>query len=194
VLDEYRRKRNFRRTPEPRGAGQQPGHGPVFVVQKHDASRLHYDFRLEVDGVLKSWAVPKGPSMNPRDKRLVIPTEDHPFEYRNFEGIIPEGDYGAGRVIVWDLGTYRNITKRDGRPVPLDQAIHDGHVAIYLEGKKLKGGFALTRIRDGRRPVWLLVKKQDPYVNAGDPVTEQPASVLSGRTIEQVGGKQPAVA
>jgi DNA ligase D-like protein (predicted 3'-phosphoesterase) len=192
VLEEYRQKRNFRRTPEPRGARQEAGHEPVFVVQKHDASRLHYDFRIEVDGVLKSWAVPKGPSMNPRDKRLAIPTEDHPLEYRNFEGIIPEGEYGAGRVIVWDTGTFRSITKRDGRPVPLGHAIQDGHVAIYLAGKKLKGGFALTRIRNHGKPVWLLVKKQDEYANAGDPVTEQPASVLSGRTIEQLDAKQPA--
>ena len=140
----------------------------MFVVQKHDASRLHYDFRLEVDGVLKSFAIPKGPSMNPRNKRLAVPTEDHPLEYRNFEGIIPEGQYGAGRVIVWDTGTFRNITKRDGQPVPLDQAIENGQLAIWLEGKKLKGGFALTRIRDGKKPVWLLVKKRDEYAGMGD--------------------------
>jgi DNA ligase D-like protein (predicted 3'-phosphoesterase) len=193
-LDEYRRKRDFRRTPEPRGNGQRPGHEPVFVVQKHDASRLHYDFRLEVDGVLKSWAIPKGPSMNTRDKRLAVPTEDHPLEYRNFEGIIPEGEYGAGRVIVWDNGTFRNVTKRDGQPVPLDQAIENGQLAIWLEGKKLKGGFALTRIRDGKKPIWLLVKKRDEYANSSDPVNEQPESVLSGRTIEELDEKQPAIA
>jgi DNA ligase D-like protein (predicted 3'-phosphoesterase) len=196
LLEEYRRKRDFRRTPEPAGTPEhpaRPGKKPVFVVQKHDASRLHYDFRLEVDGVLKSWAIPKGPSMNTRDKRLAVPTEDHPLEYRNFEGIIPEGQYGAGRVIVWDTGTFRNITKRDGQPVPLDQAIENGQLAIWLEGKKLKGGFALTRIRDGKKPVWLLVKKRDEYANACDPVTEQPASVLSGRTIEELDEKQPAI-
>jgi DNA ligase D-like protein (predicted 3'-phosphoesterase) len=193
-LAEYRRKRDFSRTPEPMGSGQQPGREPVFVVQKHDATRLHYDFRLQVDSVLKSWAIPKGPSLNTRDKRLAIPTEDHPLDYANFEGVIPEGQYGAGRVIVWDIGTYRNITRRDGQPVPLDQAIENGQVAIWLDGKKLKGGFALTRIRNGKKPVWLLVKKRDEYANAGDPVTEQPASVLSGRTLEQLGEKQPAVA
>ncbi len=166
----------------------------MFVVQKHDASRLHYDFRLEVDGVLKSWAIPKGPSMNTRDKRLAVPTEDHPLEYRNFEGIIPEGEYGAGRVIVWDTGTFRNITKRDGQPVPLDQAIEKGQLAIWLEGSKLKGGFALTRIRDGKRPIWLLVKKRHEYANSSDPVNEQPESVLSGRTIEELDEKQPAIA
>jgi DNA ligase D-like protein (predicted 3'-phosphoesterase) len=189
LLEEYRRKRNFRRTPEPAGATEHPARPedePVFVVQKHDASRLHYDFRLEVDGVLKSWAIPKGPSMNTRDKRLAVPTEDHPLEYRDFEGIIPEGEYGAGRVIVWDTGTFRNITKRDGQLVPLHQAIENGQVAIWLEGKKLKGGFALTRIRDGKKPIWLLVKKRDEYANTSDPVNEQAESVLSGRTTEEL--------
>jgi DNA ligase D-like protein (predicted 3'-phosphoesterase) len=194
LLEECRRKRDFRRTPEPRGeVGERAAEGPIFVVQKHAASRLHYDFRLEVDGVLKSWAVPRGPSLHPRDKRLAIPTEDHPLEYRNFEGLIPEGQYGAGRVIVWDTGTFRNITQRDGQPVPIDQAIENGQLAIWLEGKKLKGGFALTRIRDGRKPVWLLVKKRDQYADMGNPVTEQPWSVISGRTIEELDEKQPAI-
>jgi DNA ligase D-like protein (predicted 3'-phosphoesterase) len=194
LLTEYRRKRDFRYTPEPRGDGQEVGHEPVFVIQMHDATRLHYDFRLEVDGVLKSWAVPKGPSMNPRDKRLAVPTEDHPLAYANFEGIIPEGQYGAGRVIVWDTGAYRNITRRDGKLVPVDQAIENGQVAVWLNGKKLKGGFALTRIRNGNKPIWLLVKKRDEYANAGDPVTEEPGSVLSARTLEQLDEKQPTFA
>jgi DNA ligase D-like protein (predicted 3'-phosphoesterase) len=195
LLQEYRRKRHFRRTPEPAGATEHPArpeHEPVFVVQKHDASRLHYDFRLEVDGVLKSWAIPKGPSMNTRDKRLAVPTEDHPLEYRHFEGIIPAGEYGAGRVIVWDTGTFRNITKRDGQLVPLDQAIENGQLAIWLDGKKLKGGFALTKIRDGKKPIWLLVKKRDEYANTSDPVNEQPESVLTGRTIEELNETQSA--
>ena len=195
LLEEYRRKRNFRRTHEPAGATEHPArpeHEPVFVVQKHDASRLHYDFRLEVDGVLKSWAIPKGPSMNTRDKRLAVPTEDHPLEYRDFEGIIPDGEYGAGRVIVWDTGSFRNITKRDGQLVPLHQAIENGQLAIWLEGKKLKGGFALTRIRDGKKPIWLLVKKRGEYANLSDPVNQQPESVLSGRTIEELDETQTA--
>ena len=132
--------------------------------------------------------------MNTRDKRLAVPTEDHPLDYRNFEGIVPDGQYGAGRVIVWDTGTFQNITERDGQPVPLDQAIENGQLAIWIEGKKLKGGFALTRIRDGKRPVWLLVKKRDGYASASDPVTDQPASVLSGRRIEELDEKQPAIA
>ena len=131
--------------------------------------------------------------MNTRDKRLAVPTEDHPLDYATFEGIIPEGQYGAGRVIVWDVGTYRNLTRRDGQPVPLHQALENGQLAVWLDGKKLKGGFALTRIRNGQKPIWLLVKKRDEYANAGDPVTEQPASALSGRTLEQLDEKQSAV-
>jgi DNA ligase D-like protein (predicted 3'-phosphoesterase) len=194
-LGEYQRKRDFSRTPEPSPDGRRVASGePVFVVQKHAASRLHYDFRLQVDGVLKSWAVPRGPSLNTHDKRLAILTEDHPLDYATFEGIIPEGQYGAGRVIVWDIGTYRNITRRDGQPVPIDQAIENGQMAIWLDGQKLKGGFALTRIRNSKKPIWILVKKRDEYANAGDPITEQPASVLSERTLEQLDEKQPAAA
>jgi DNA ligase D-like protein (predicted 3'-phosphoesterase) len=162
------------------------------VVQKHAATRLHYDFRLQVDGVLKSWAVPKGPSMNPRDKRLAVPTEDHPLEYRHFEGIIPPGEYGAGRVIVWDTGTYRNLTEHGGRPVPVDEAINQGHLAVWLNGRKLNGGFALTRIRDVPKPIWLLVKKNDEYASTEDVTVTQPASVLSGRTLEQLEEEQVA--
>jgi DNA ligase D-like protein (predicted 3'-phosphoesterase) len=191
-LDEYWRKRDFTRTPEPRGDGRADAREPLFVVQKHAASRLHYDFRLQVDGVLKSWAIPRGPSLNTRDKRLAVPTEDHPLDYATFEGIIPEGQYGAGRVIVWDIGTYRNITKRDGQHVPVEHAIENGQLAIWLDGQKLKGGFALTRTRNDKRPIWLLVKKRDEYANSGDPVSEQPASVLSGRSLEQLDEKQRA--
>jgi len=154
--------------------------GDRFVVQKHDASRLHYDFRLEADGVLKSWAVPKGPSTDPRIKRLAMPTEDHPLDYIDFVGVIPAGNYGAGTVIVWDIGTYRNLTTDEcGRVVPVADAVERGHVAVWLEGEKLSGGYALTRTPRG----WLLVKMKDDAADARrNPVSTQPHSVLSGRT------------
>src|SRR3989440_7857226 len=130
---------------------------PIFVVQKPAATSLHYDFRLEVDGVLKSWAVPKGPSTDPRDKRLAVEVEDHPLAYASFEGVIGEASYGAGAVIVWDTGPYRNITERDGEEVPLDVALDDGRASVWLEGEKLRGGDTLARMGDGRKPQWLLI-------------------------------------
>lgn len=186
-LKAYREKRDFRRTPEPSGGPRRRGKRPRFVIQKHDASTLHYDFRLEVEGVLKSWAVPKGPSTNPKDKRLAMPTEDHPLGYGDFEGIIPEGQYGAGTVLVWDSGTYRNITEKDGQEVAVEHAIEDGHLAVWLEGRKLEGGYALTQIGGGKSRRWLLVKMDDEEADARrNPVSTEPESVLSGRTIDQV--------
>jgi len=186
-LAEYRRKRDFRRTSEPQGGGRRRKAEPRFVIQKHDASTLHYDFRLEVGGVMKSWAVPKGPSTDPREKRLAVPTEDHPLAYNDFEGVIPEGEYGAGTVIVWDSGTYRNLTEHDGEPLSMEQALARGHASFWLEGHKLRGGWALTRMRRGKGEAWLLVKKDDEGADARRrPVTTQPESVLSGRTVEQV--------
>ncbi|MGQ9572226.1 MAG: DNA polymerase ligase N-terminal domain-containing protein [Dehalococcoidia bacterium] len=187
TLEAYRKKRDFRRTSEPKGSRKKPGKQPIFVIQKHDASTLHYDFRLEVGGVLKSWAVPKGPSTNPKDKRLAMPTEDHPLDYADFEGVIPEGQYGAGTVLVWDTGTYRNITKKDGEEIAVERAIEDGHLAVWLEGKKLKGGYALTEIGKGKSRRWLLVKMVDEEADARrNPVSSQPESVLSGRTVEGI--------
>src|SRR6266508_4255067 len=145
-LATYREKRNFRRTPEPRRRVHRPGRKPIFVIQQHAARALHYDFRLESGGVLKSWAVPKGPSLKPKDKRLAMPTEDHPMEYADFEGVIPEGEYGAGPVIVWDRGTFRNLTEDGGKEIPVEEAVERGHVKVWLEGEKLTGGFALTRV------------------------------------------------
>ena len=160
---------------------------PIFVIQKHHATSLHYDFRLEVDGVLKSWAVPKGPSTDPRDKRLAVPTEDHPLDYIDFEGVIPEGEYGGGSVIVWDTGTYRNITTSKGEEVPASDALARGHVAVWLEGQKLSGGYALTRVGRGQDERWLLVKMKDERSDARrNPVSTEPQSVLSGRTVEEV--------
>ncbi|MGH7570564.1 MAG: DNA polymerase ligase N-terminal domain-containing protein [Gemmatimonadota bacterium] len=186
TLDEYRRKRDFRKTKEPRG-GRKGKAGRRFVIQKHDASSLHYDFRLEADGVLKSWAVPKGPSTDPRDKRLAMPTEDHPLGYRDFEGVIPEGEYGAGAVIVWDRGTYRNLTDEDGEETPVADAIDGGHLKIWLDGEKLRGGFALTRIGKAKDERWLLVKMDDDEADARrNPVGTEPQSVLTGRTVEEV--------
>ena len=185
-LATYRAKRDFERTSEPPG-GRKRRRQLRFVVHKHDATTLHYDFRLEAAGVLKSWAVPKGPSTNPKDKRLAMPTEDHPLDYFDFEGTIPEGQYGAGPVIVWDSGSYRSLTEEDGKAVPVERAVEGGHVAVWLEGRKLRGGYALTRIGRGKRERWLLVKMADEQADARRrPVRSQPESVVSGRTVEQV--------
>ena len=161
---------------------------PIFVIQKHAARTLHYDLRLEVDGVLKSWAVPKGPSTDPREKRLAIAVEDHALDHADFEGRIGQSSYGAGAVIVWDTGPYGNRTERDGRKVPMQRALAEGHVVVELEGRKLRGRYALTRTGEQRgREQWLLVKVRDEAADARrNPVSTQPESVLSGRTIEDV--------
>ena len=185
-LDEYKAKRDFSRTPEPGGRRRRSGR-KRFVIQKHDATSLHYDFRIEADGVLKSWAVPKGPSTDPREKRLAMPTEDHPLDYIDFEGVIPGKSYGAGPVIVWDTGEYRVLPGKDEREVPISEGLRRGHVTIWLEGKKLQGGYALTRVGRDPRERWLLVKMRDEAADARrNPVNTQPESVLSGKTIEQV--------
>ena len=144
----------------------------MFVVQKHDASTLHYDFRLEINGFLKSWAVPKGPSTDPREKRLALPTEDHPLDYAHFEGVIPEGEYGAGTVIVWDTGTYRNLNRNeDDETVSMADAVQQGEIKVWLEGRKIKGGYALIRTGKGKKERWLLVKMKDDHADARrDPV------------------------
>ena len=186
-LREYHRKRDFAITPEPKGA-EAKRTGRSFCIQKHAATRLHYDFRLEMEGVLKSWAVPKGPSTDPREKRLAVAVEDHALDYADFEGTIGESNYGAGAVIVWDTGPYRNRTLRDGEEVPIARALADGHAVVELEGRKLRGRYALTRTGEQRgREQWLLVKVRDDDADARrNPVSTQPESVLSGRTIEDV--------
>jgi DNA ligase D-like protein (predicted 3'-phosphoesterase) len=188
-LKTYREKRDFGRTPEPAGQKKKRKGAPVFVIQKHDARRLHYDFRLEAGGVLKSWAVPKGPSLDPQDKRLAVPTEDHPLEYAVFEGVIPKGEYGAGPVLVWDFGTYENRTLMKGRSVSLKKGIEHGHVQIWLEGKKIRGGFALNRMGQKGKP-WLLNKLKDAFANSHCfPVMTQPESVLSGKSLADILGE-----
>ncbi|MEU1620327.1 DNA polymerase ligase N-terminal domain-containing protein [Streptomyces sp. NPDC005722] len=191
ALADYHGKRDFARTPEPEGGAREPDGGPRFVVQIHDASTLHFDFRLEVDGVLKSWAVPKGPSGDPHDRRLAVPTEDHPLEYADFEGVITAGEYGGGTVIVWDEGGYRPLT--DG---PFAEALEHGHASFWLNGAKLHGGYSLTRTRggpDGNREAWLLVKRADRHACAHHSTDPRRArSAHSGLTLRQVAaGSEP---
>jgi len=160
---------------------------PWFVIQKHDATRLHYDLRLEVDGVLKSWAVPRGPSTNPTDKRLAVQTDDHSFDYLDFEGVIGEQRYGSGAVIVWDIGHYRNLNERNGEPIQMADAIDAGHLKFWLDGMKVTGGYALTRTDDEPGGQWLLVKIRDRAADPGSDLTvSRPESALSGRTIEDL--------
>ena len=190
-LRNYRKRRRAGKTPEPMG-GRPSGKGPIFVVQEHKATSHHFDLRIEVDGVLKSWAVPKGPSIDPRDKRLAMPTEDHPLDYADFEGVIPERSYGAGAVIVWDRGLYDNITEKDGQIQPMADALQAGHALITLRGKKLRGGYALQRVARGTDERWLLVKMKDDAADARRrPVSTEPKSVLSGRTVEAVEEEGP---
>jgi len=194
-LAEYERKRDFSKTREPSGRKKGKGKAkarrrhPRFSFQKHSATSEHYDLRLEVDGVLASWAIPKGPSLDPRDKRLAMRTEDHPLEYLEWEGVIQEGSYGAGPMIVWDRGVFQNISEtRRGEPMELDEAIAKGDVKIFMLGEKIKGAYALVRTGPpSDREKWLLIKKRDEGADARRrPTSSQPESVLSGRTIEQV--------
>jgi DNA ligase D-like protein (predicted 3'-phosphoesterase) len=187
-LKTYREKRNFRRTPEPQGGAKNARENkPIFVIQKHAARRMHYDFRLQVRRALKSWAVPKGPSLNPTDKRMAVEVEDHPLSYAKFEGVIPKGEYGAGTVMVWDTGTYRNVTKKDDKKIPITKALKRGHVVVRLEGKKIKGGYALSRIANGKKPRWLLVKMKDDKADARrKPIKSETKSALTGRTMQQI--------
>jgi len=200
ALEEYQRKRRFEETPEPPPKIEKRA-GHRFVVQKHRATRLHYDFRLEMEGVLKSWAVPKGPSLDPADKRLAMQVEDHPVSYFDFEGTIPEGNYGAGTVMVWDVGTWEPLSPQlvKGKYVPATDAeasamLSKGDLKIRLHGERLKGDFALIHIK-GRRPgskgtEWLLIKKQDEYVVKGYNIEDYDSSVLSHRTMAEIAGDE----
>lgn len=204
-LDTYRAKRDFERTSEPSGLaagvdqgseGQPEATLPegvetgVFCVQQHDATRLHWDVRVEVDGVLRSWAVPRGPSYDPAVKRLAVPTEDHPMEYLDYEGNIPSGAYGGGPSLLWDMGTFVNISHDSrGRIVPLTKALEKGHLSIWFRGEKLQGGWALTRIRDRTKDgfTWLMVKRADATADPErDVVAQSPRSVKSGLTVDEL--------
>jgi bifunctional non-homologous end joining protein LigD len=185
TLNKYNEKRNFKATSEPKGKVKKSDHELVFVIQKHAASHLHYDFRLEMDGVLKSWAVPKGPSMNPEDKRLAMMVEDHPYDYKDFEGTIPEGNYGAGNVIVWDNGTYTAEQDSTDIEKTLRAGLHKGHLSFILKGKKLKGEFSLIKLRGKQENAWLLIKKEDKYAVDADVLLKN-KSVISKVTLESL--------
>lgn len=193
-LTAYRSKRAFTETPEPVGQVRRSGRRRGFVVQKHNATRLHYDFRLAVNGVLASWAVPKGPSMNPADKRLAVRTEDHPLEYARFEGVIPPGQYGAGTVMVWDLGKYESLEN------PPEEQLALGKIQIVLQGEKLRGGFTLVKIENrsmssSRRDYWLLIKSRDEYADPSWDIESArfDRSVLTGRSLKEIKNEKPSM-
>ncbi|HVT01723.1 MAG TPA: DNA ligase D, partial [Patescibacteria group bacterium] len=188
----YKQKRKFDKTPEPSGQTTHHKGQLKFVIQKHDATRLHYDFRLEADGVLKSWAVPKGPSLNPSDKRLAMMVEDHPFDYRNFEGVIPEGNYGAGNVIIWDEGTYESVSDPKNSDKEIGKEIKAGSVKFRLFGKKLHGLWALVKLKHAdEENAWLLIKDRDEYASEKD-ITEEDKSVKSNQTVDEIGNTKSA--
>ncbi|WP_461490715.1 non-homologous end-joining DNA ligase [Pontibacter sp. HJ8] len=196
-LEKYNQKRNFGETPEPAGKEQHSKGKLRFVVQRHEASTLHYDFRLEIEGVLKSWAVPKGPSLNPADKRLAMEVEDHPFSYRTFEGDIPEGNYGAGHVDIWDEGTYHAAESEDPKQEEeyLLRGLQEGSIKFVLEGKKLRGEFTLLKMKGRQKGAWLLVKKKDddavsePYDS--EDYLDKPATVKRARPAKEKETKTP---
>lgn len=197
-LKDYQRRRDFRSTSEPDDS--QPDLAwaddrPIFVIQKHDASNLHYDFRLEVDDTLKSWAVPKGLSTDPGDKRLAMPTEDHPLGYANFEGVIPEDQYGGGTVMIWDRGSYENakaLEADDEDDVPsVAEQLEQGHAVVYLHGEKLTGAYALIRTSSGDDERWLVVKTDDDQADARrSPTSTQPDSAVTGRSLQEIADQQ----
>jgi bifunctional non-homologous end joining protein LigD len=178
ALTEYKKKRSFDKTPEPGPERKRTRSGRMFVIQKHRATQLHYDFRLEDEGVLKSWAVPKGPSLDPKVKRLAMQVEDHPVDYAKFEGVIPEGEYGGGTVMVWDYGTYKPEETAN-----VSAALRKGELKFSLNGKKLKGSWTLVRTRDRQ---WLLIKHRDYYTTEEEVTELAPASILTRRTLAEI--------
>lgn len=190
-LKKYREKRDFDLSSEPFGgkSNVKDEDQQIFVIQKHDATNLHYDFRLLVDGVLKSWAVPKGPSTDPKVKRLAIRTEDHPLEYADFEGVIPKDQYGGGTVMVWDSGTFSTDKKNDkGELITMAEQLRNGHCTFKLQGHKLQGGYALLRMdNDDKNEQWLLKKIDDEHADARrNPTNTENKSVLTGRTMAEI--------
>ena len=188
ALTEYRRKRDFTRTREPAGGKAAAGTRLAYVIQKHAASHLHFDLRLELDGVMKSWAVPKGPSLDPTVKRLAMQVEDHPIEYNEFEGTIPQGEYGGGTVMLWDRGTYTAPGDEPDPEAALRRGYEKGDFKFELHGKRLHGSWVLVRIRrDEERRQWLLIKHRDEFAEEGaDIVAEEQTSVATGRTMEEI--------
>ncbi|HET9788158.1 MAG TPA: DNA polymerase ligase N-terminal domain-containing protein, partial [Pyrinomonadaceae bacterium] len=178
ALTEYKKKRKFDKTPEPGPETKRTKSGRMFVIQKHRATALHYDFRLEADGVLKSWAVPKGPSLDPKVKRLAMQVEDHPVDYAKFEGVIPEGEYGGGTVMVWDYGTYKPEDTTN-----VSEALRKGELKFSLNGQKLKGSWVLVRTRDRQ---WLLLKHRDYYTTEEEVTELAPVSILTRRSLAEI--------
>lgn len=196
-LTTYRRKRDFTRTREPAGGGRSKSSKLAYVIQKHAASRLHYDLRLELDGVMKSWAVPKGPSLDPSVKRLAIHVEDHPIEYNRFEGTIPAGEYGGGTVMVWDYGTYTSANGEGDPEQALREGYRKGDFKFVLRGKRLRGSWVLVRTKGwgdrSRQGQWLLIKHRDDDADPDtDPVAEYLTSARSGRTMQEIAEGKPA--
>jgi bifunctional non-homologous end joining protein LigD len=191
-LEEYEAKRKFEETPEPKPVLRSQEDQLIFVVQKHAARALHYDLRLELEGVLKSWAVPKGPSLNPAIKRLAVRVEDHPLDYQDFEGVIPEGNYGAGSVIVWDRGFYHHPAAGDRQENEqlLLEGLSKGNLKLVLAGEKLQGEFALVRTKMDEKS-WLLLKKKDGYATTKD-ILQENRSVTSRKTLEEIAATNPA--
>jgi len=194
-LTEYRRKRDFTKTAEPRGGPRKKSKGLAFVIQKHAARNVHFDLRLELDGVMKSWAVPKGPSLDPSVKRLAMQVEDHPIEYNVFEGTIPQGEYGGGTVMVWDKGFYEYGGAEPDPIEGLRRGYEKGDFKFVLKGKRLKGSWVLVRTRRGdpKRAQWLLIKHRDEFAEPGaDIVADAATSAVTGRTMEEIAeGKRP---
>lgn len=186
--EKYQKKRDFKKTDEPEGRTAMDNSKNIFIIQKHDAQNLHYDFRLSIDGVLKSWAVPKGLSTKAKEKRLAIRTEDHPVDYADFEGVIPEGEYGAGTVMIWDKGEFESLEEDNDKSIK--KALDDGALKFDLKGKKIKGGYAMARTNQGDddgNEQWVIFKLDDDKADARrNPLSSEPDSVKTGRSLEEI--------